>query len=128
MGSKRKNVNTSHMPPKLVQGSTRQPRSSSDAPGSTHGRAQVAFDPVMDRIDSDWAPGLPDDPGLLPTTLYQNLAGRVYTLVTWPDESTVRGEVPLEQLRDKLDGRPLLEGWYSICGEYLGEHPPGSLV
>lgn len=128
MGSKRKNVNTSHMPPKQAQGSTRQPRSSSDAPGSTHGRAQLASDPVRDRIDSDWAPGMPDDPGLLPTTLYQNLAGRVYTLTTWPDESTVHGEVPLEQLRDKLDGKPLLEGWYSISGEYLGEHPPGSLV
>ena len=128
MGSKRKNVNTSHMPPGPAQGSTRQPRSSPDALGSTHGRAQVAFDPVRDRIDSDWAPGMPDDPGLLPTTLYQYLAGRVYTLVTWPDESTVHGEVPVQQLRDILGGKPLLEGWYDICGEYIGEHPPGSLA
>ena len=87
-----------------------------------------ATNPVQDRIDSDWAPGVPDDPGLLPTTLYQALAGRVYTLVTYPDESTVRGEIPLEQLEDIVGSGRVLEGWYSITGEYLGEHPPGTLA
>lgn len=36
-------------------------------PGSTHGRAQVIADPVMDRIDSDWRAGQCQTiPGLLP--------------------------------------------------------------
>ena len=127
MGQKRSDVNTSQAPPGHVQGSPRQPSSSPGTQGSTHGRAQVAFDPVRDRIDSDWAPRMPDDPGLLPTTLYQALAGRVYTLVTWPDGSTVHGEVPIGQLEDLLDGKPVVEGWYSISGVYLGDHPPGSI-
>lgn len=121
------NVNSSQTPPGQPQDFPRQPRSSPGTQVSTHGRAEVALDPVRDRIDSDWAPGVPDDPSLLPTTVYQALAGRVYTLVTWPDESTVHGEVPIEQLEDLLDGKPVVEGWYSISGVYLGAHPPGSL-
>lgn len=127
MGQKASTVNTSQAPPGQPQGSPRQPGGSSGASGSTHGRAQVASDPVRDRIDSDWAPGMADDPGLLPTTLYQPLAGRVYTLVTYPDESTARGEVSVEQLMDLLDGKPVVEGWYSISGIYLGNQPPGPI-
>lgn len=120
-------VNNSHHSPKRTQDSTRQPRSSTGVSGSKHDRAQVASGPVRDRIDSNWAPGMPDDPGLLPTTMYQALAGRVYTLVTWPDESTARGEVPIEQLEDMVGRGNVREGWYSISGDYLGDHPPASI-
>ena len=128
MRQKRDDVNSSQSPPGQVQSSSRQPWSSPGAPGSTHGRARVASDPVRDRIDSDWAPGMPDDPGLLPTTLYQALAGRVYTLVTWSDGSTVHGEVPLQQLEDIVGKGNVREGWYSISGFYLGGQPPSSLA
>ena len=123
-----RNVNSSHAPAGQVRGSTKQPRSSPGTLGNTHGRAQLAVDPIRDRVDSDWAPGMPDDPGLLPTTLYQALAGRVYTLVTNPDESTARGEIPFEQLEDIVGKGNVREGWYSISGDYLGTQPPDSLA
>lgn len=58
MGQKPSNVNTSQHPLGRLQGFPRQPRSLPGTQGSTHGRAQVAVDPVRDRIDSDWAPAI----------------------------------------------------------------------
>lgn len=81
-------------------------------------------DPVRDRIDSDWAPGVPDDQGAMPTTLYRAMAGQVLALVIRPDGSKEQGEVRPAELRDRLDGRPMVDGWYSITGEYLGVDRP----
>lgn len=65
--------------------------------------------------------GLPVDLSELPTTRYLLAYGRVWTTTTWPDESTARGEVPLQQLQD-LAGEDvkLREGWYDATGAYLG--------
>lgn len=111
-----------------ARATARRPPGPGDSLPGRSGRAGATFDPVMDRIDSDWAPGMPDDPDTLPTTLYQLMDGRVHTLMTWPDESMARGEVPLQQLLDLLDGRQPIDGWYDLLGRYLGEHPPGSLL
>jgi hypothetical protein len=86
----------------------------SDAPGSTQGKAQV-IDPVRDRIDSDWAPGVPNDPSLLPTMFYQ--AGRQGVHA---DQSR-----RVHRTRRGTDRRT---PGSTISGVYLGGHPPGSLV
>ena len=65
--------------------------------------------------------GLPDDLSELPTTRYLLAYGRVWTTTTWPDESTARGEVPLQQLQDLVGpGSAMKEGWYDATGKYLG--------
>lgn len=75
---------------------------------------------------TDFPPGMPTDLSQLPTLHYQVLADRVYTLLRWPNESVARGEVPLGQLQDLVNGA-VEEGWYDAAGEYLGEALPGSL-
>ncbi len=80
----------------------------------------------MDKIDADrwaektnFAPGVPVDPGMIPRLRYQALLGRVYTLQQWKDGSTARGEVPLSQL-EALVGGSVKEGWYDATGGFLG--------
>lgn len=75
-----------------------------------------------------YAPGMPDDPSLLPELLFQVVLGRAYSLRRWPNESTARGELPLADLEARF-GAPLArEGWYSATGAYLGAQLPGSLA
>ena len=80
----------------------------------------------------DWAEKTDFAPGVLleaPASVlrYQALLGNVYTLETWEDGSTARGEVPLAHL-EALSGAPVREGWYDAAGKYLGPTLDAELV
>lgn len=82
---------------------------------------------LQDKMDQ-FIPGMPEDLSELPELLFQVILGRVYVLNRWPNESTTRGELTLEELETRFGSRVTKEGWYSASGVYLGAHPPGSLV
>jgi len=67
----------------------------------------------------EFAPGVPLDPADVPKLRYQTIMGRVYVLQRWPDGSTVRGEITLQEL-EALVGSQVREGWYDALGNYLG--------
>jgi hypothetical protein len=69
-----------------------------------------------------YAIGVPDDPDAIPRVRYQLLQGRVYTLTTWRDGSTIRGETDIETLAALVGSTPQ-EGWYDALGKYLGDDP-----
>jgi hypothetical protein len=71
--------------------------------------------------------GYPEDDSGVPECFYQALAGRVYTLLRFADESVSRGEVELRVLENLVEGT-VKEGWYSASGNYLGAQLPGSLA
>lgn len=75
----------------------------------------------------DFAPGVPEDPASIPVLHYQVLAGKVFTLMRWPDGSTARGETSIETLARLAGGPVAKEGWYNVLGKYLGAELPGSL-
>lgn len=82
---------------------------------------------LQDKMDQ-FIPGMPDDPSTLPELFFQVILGRAYSLMRWPNESTARGEVTLQELEERF-GAPLVkEGWYSASGAYLGAQLPGSLL
>lgn len=75
--------------------------------------------PLSDEFDN-WAPGQPASWDEAPTLIYQVLAGRVFTLKTWPDGSSARGEVTLEVLEDLTGEKITREGFYNALGEFQG--------
>lgn len=76
---------------------------------------------------TDFAPGVPEDPGVIPDLYYQVLLGRVYTVKIHPDESVSHGEIALADL-ESLKGSPVTkEGFYDFKGSYLGLMLPGSV-
>lgn len=61
-----------------------------------------------------------------PTLRYQLLQGQVYSLQIWTDGSTMRGQVPISELEDRVGvapGTALEEGWYNAFGEFMGDDP-----
>ncbi len=82
---------------------------------------------LQERMDQ-FIPGMPDDPSQLPELFFQVILGKVFTLTRWPNESTARGEMTLEELEERFGEKVLKEGWYSASGAFLGSQLPGSLV
>lgn len=74
-----------------------------------------------------FAPGVPTDSRAIPKRYYQVLFGKVYTLMTWSDGSTVRGEADLASLAAVAGKAITKEGWYDALGRYIGSELPGSL-
>jgi hypothetical protein len=75
---------------------------------------------LQEKFDQ-FAPGVPDDAADLPTTRYQVLEGRVFTLTVWRNAATARGEVAVADL-EQLRGEPVTrDGWYDETGAYLGD-------
>lgn len=74
-----------------------------------------------------FAPGVPADSRAIPKRYYQVLFGKVYTLMTWSDGSTVRGEADLASLAAVAGKAITKEGWYDALGRYIGPELPGSL-
>lgn len=74
-----------------------------------------------------FAPGVPVDAEAIPKRYYQVLFGKVYTLMTWSDGSTVRGEADLASLAAVAGKAITKEGWYDALGRYIGSELPGSL-
>lgn len=72
-----------------------------------------------------YAPGVPDDPKLIPTLRYLKQGDRVYTLQKWRDGATVRGEVKVDALNDlrQEEGEATEDGWYNALGIFLGDDP-----
>lgn len=72
---------------------------------------------------TDFVPGMGPDT-LIPELRFQVLHGRVYSLQVWPNGSTARGTMTLDELEKQI-GKPVVkEGWYDHEGEYLGTEDP----
>lgn len=86
------------------------------------------FEPGPDwEAKTDFAPGVPEDPAVIPDLYYQVLLGRVYTIKIHPDESVSHGEIPPAEL-EALAGKTIVkEGWYDFAARYLGASLPGSV-
>jgi hypothetical protein len=88
-------------------------------------RPDAMLDPHASRRwleKTGYAIGVPEDPDAIPEVRYQLLQGRVYTLKTWRDGSTIRGEIDLDTLAVVVGSTPQ-EGWYDALGNYLGDDP-----
>lgn len=74
---------------------------------------------------TDFVPGIVFGETLIPELRYQILQGRVFTLQVWPNGSTARGQMTLDDLEKQL-GQPVTkEGWYDHTGKYLGTEDAG---
>lgn len=71
---------------------------------------------------TDFAPGMPLDPNAIPEVHYQVLAEKVFLLQRWKNGSTLRGEIEMETLAQRIGSQPQ-EGWYDVLGTYLGAAP-----
>ena len=75
---------------------------------------------------TNFVPGLvfdEDGKADIPDLRFQVLGGKVFSIQTWRDGSTGRGEMSLEDLGKKLGKNITKEGWYDFDGTYLGLAP-----
>lgn len=69
------------------------------------------------RDKTDFLPGVDFDAPSA-TLRFQLVEGQVFTLKTWPDGSTARGSITVQQLEDMLGKKDLPEGFYDVLGTF----------